>query len=74
MAKYVPVTDYASALVYNRAGMLYWRACPGGEWNSSSKETDYYDHLDRPGNTRWSDDIHSGIEHAILVEEDDDDE
>lgn len=74
MAKYVPVTDYDSALVYNRAGMLYWRACPGGKWYSSSKETDYYDRPDKPGYTQWSDDIDSGIEHAILVEEDGDDE
>ena len=74
MAKYVPITDYDSALVYNRAGMLYWRAQSEGQWYSSSKETDYYDHPDRPGNTRWSNDIHRGIEHAILVEEDGDDE
>lgn len=74
MAKYVPITDYDSALVYNRAGMLYWRAPSGGKWYSSSKETDYYDHPDKPGVARWSDDIDSGIEHAILVEEDGDDE
>ena len=74
MAKYVPVTDYASALVYNRAGMLDRRSSSEGKWYSSSKETDYYDHPDKPGNTRWSNDIDSGIEHAILVEEDDDGE
>lgn len=74
MAKYVPVTDYDSALVYNRAGMLYWRSQSEGKWYGSSKETAYYDHPDKPGHERWSDDINSGIEHAILVEEDDDDE
>ena len=73
-SRFVPVTDYETALWYNRAGLLYWRQQGSGSWYSSSKETDYYDHPDKPGYTRWSNDISSGIEHAILVEEDDDDE
>ena len=75
MAKYVPVTDYETARGYNRAGLLYWRS-QSGEWHSTSKEPGYYDDpmTYKSGQERWSDDIKGGIEHAILVEEDDEEE
>ena len=60
MAKYVPITDYDdSAPVYNRAGMLYWRAQSEGKWYSSPrKPTTTIIQISRA--SRWSNDIHRG--------------
>ena len=53
MAKYVPITDYDSANFVVQQGRHAVLACcqSEGKWYSSSRETDYYDHPDKPGVT-----------------------
>lgn len=71
-SRYVPVTDYETALKYNRAGLLLWRHrhWHSSEYTSSENSRDYYD-TGRDGREKFANDIKGGICHAILIEEDD---
>lgn len=69
-SRYVPVTDYETALKYNRAGLLLWRHRHSSEYTSSENSRDYYDRREG-GRERFEEDIKGDICHAILVEEDD---
>ena len=68
-SRYVPVTDYETALKYNRAGLLLWKVRRALEYISSENSRDYYDTC-RDGRKRFANDIKGDICHAILVEDD----
>lgn len=66
---FVPVTDYETALKYNRAGLLLWKSRHAAEYESSENAREYYD-MYEDGSKRFADDTKAGIRHYILVEDD----
>lgn len=42
-SRYVPVTDYETALKYNRAGLLLWKHIHDEEYESTENAREYYD-------------------------------